>query len=347
MESKKEAMRTEQQVREAFTSIADQAPSPAAALSRLRLEPPPRFARRRRTVVALAAAAVVIALAVALPSLLINRTGEPADQRVPGNWNMIHRVDPPDGWIVVGMDVWPDHEVTLLGRPGSPSGCAAAIYGVGALKRLPTERQPITVRDSPGFYAPKGSDDGEVRAGIYWQYRPDGWAVVSCGEEPSKSDAVLIAERVVFASVPMRVPFRLRSSPDGMQVGVLSTGWDGIVQFIGVSISRTREPDELLAYVDFGPAKDAPEPGLPGVEQITINGRLATLRADNQTLCFAVPERSLCVRVGRDDRTANPDLRRWEPGARELVIHVAERLELASNPADSATWFDANEALNS
>jgi hypothetical protein len=106
-------------------------------------------------------------------------------------------------------------------------------------------------------------------------------------------------------------------------------------------------PTKLLAYVDFGPAKDAPKPGLPGVEQITINGRLATLRADNQILCFALPERSLCVRVGRDDRTANPDLRRWEPGARELVSHVAERLELASNPADSATWFDANEALNS
>jgi hypothetical protein len=295
----------------------------------------------------LAAAAVVIALAVALPSLLINRTGEPADQRLPGNWNMIHRVDPPDGWTVTAMEVWPDHEVTLLAPAGSPSGCAAAIYGVGALKRLPTERQPVTVRDSPGFYAPKGSEDGEVRAGIYWQYRPDGWAVVSCGEEPSKSDAVLLAERVVFASVPMRVPFRLRSSPAGMQVGALSTGWDDFArQFVVINMSRTRDPDELPAYVDFGPAKDAPKPGLPGVEQIMVNGHLATLRADKQILCFALAQRSLCVGVGRDDRTTNPDLGRWEPGTRELVIDLAKRLEFASDPADSATWFDANDALN-
>jgi hypothetical protein len=340
-------MRTEQQIRDAFTSIADQAPSPAAALTRLTLEPPPRLVRRRRTVVLLATAAVVIALAVALPSFLINRTGEPAGERVPGNWNMIHRVDPPDGWTVVGMDIWPDHEVTLLGRPGNPSGCYAVIYGVGALKRLPTERQPITVQGRSGFYAPKGSDDGEVRAGIYWQYRTDGWAVVSCGEEPSKSDAVLIAERVVFASVPMRVPFRLKSSPDGTQVGVFSTGWDGFArQFIGVSMSRTGQPDKLPAYIDFGPAKDAPQPGLAGVEQITINGRLATLRADKQTLCFALAERSLCIGVGREDRNDKPDLSRWEPGTRELVIDLAKRLEIASNPADAATWFDANDALN-
>ena len=50
-------------------------------------------------VLAVAVAVVVIALAVTVPSVLINRTGVPADQRVAGNWNLIHRVDPPEGWV--------------------------------------------------------------------------------------------------------------------------------------------------------------------------------------------------------------------------------------------------------
>jgi hypothetical protein len=36
----------------------------------------------------------------------------------------------------------------------------------------------------------------------------------------------------------------------------------------------------------------------------------------------------------------------WEPGTRELVIDLAKRREIASNSADAATWFGANDALN-
>jgi hypothetical protein len=50
--------------------------------------------------------------------------------------------------------------------------------------------------------------------------------------------------------------------------------------------------------------------------------------------------------IGHDDRTAKPDLTRWEPGARELVIDLAGRLDIASSPAETTSWFDANEALN-
>jgi hypothetical protein len=338
-------VRTEQQVREAFAFIADRAPSPTSALSRLTLAPAPGSSRRRRTVVLLLATAVaVLALAVALPSILTNRTGVPADQRVPGNWNMIHRVDPPDGWTVTGIEVWPDHEITSLGsgRVTRSWPCHTTVYGVGALKRLPTERQPVTVQGRPGFYAPKTSDDGEVPAGVYWQYRPNGWAIAAC-EPASKSAARSIAERVVFTPVPMRLPFRLTSLPAGLEVGVLSTGSDSAGQHIGIDISGARAPDKLPPYVDFGPGRDTPD--TTGVEEIVINGRTARLRSESQTLCFALADRSLCVGVGRDDR-ANPDQRLWEPGARELVIDLAGRLEIAADPADSTTWFDASDALN-
>jgi hypothetical protein len=55
---------------------------------------------------------------------------------------------------------------------------------------------------------------------------------------------------------------------------------------------------------------------------------------------------SLCIGAGREDRETKPDLSQWEPGTRELVIDLAKRLEIASNSADAATWFGANDALN-
>ena len=179
-------MRTEQLLRDALHSAADQARSPEVVMARISAGLVGRPRRRRRMVLVLAVAVVVAALAIALPSLLVNRMGVPADQRVRGNWNLIHRVDPPEGWVVRDRYVRPDRESTLLGPAGAPDendagGCNVLVFGPGAIgEPIPAEAQPVDINGRSGFVV--RDQEPMLSNGVYWLYAADAWASVSCND---------------------------------------------------------------------------------------------------------------------------------------------------------------------
>ena len=150
-------MRTEDQLRTALLDFADLPHATDdlydAIIRRARRQP----VQRRRVALVIAVAAVLIAVAIAVPTFLVNRTGVPADQRVPGNWNQIHRVDLPAGWPVRTITVTADSESSAVGPPtASPDdqtgGCVTTVYGrgVGDPSAGAVKRTPVEVNGRPG-----------------------------------------------------------------------------------------------------------------------------------------------------------------------------------------------------
>ena len=114
-------MRTEDQLRTALARLRRPAHATDDLYDTIIRRTQRQPVQRRRMALVLAVAAVLIAVAIAVPTFLVNRTGVPADQRVRGNWNQIHRVDLPAGWQV--SDHHGDRRFRIL-RSGSADGVA-------------------------------------------------------------------------------------------------------------------------------------------------------------------------------------------------------------------------------
>jgi hypothetical protein len=130
-------VRTEQLLREALSAVADQARTPEVTMTRISTSLGKRPSRRRARLLVLALAVVVLALAIVLPSVLIDRAAVPADERTPGNWNLIHRMDPPDGWVVRDRWVQPNRQGRILAPSDAPDytteNCRVEVFGRGVL----------------------------------------------------------------------------------------------------------------------------------------------------------------------------------------------------------------------
>jgi len=296
-------------------------------------------------------AAVLIAVAIAVPTFLVNRTGVPADQRVRGNWNQIHRVDLPAGWQVRNITVTADSESSEVGPPtASPDdqtgGCVTTVYGrgVGDPAAGADKRTPVEVNGIPGTYSTPGFD---TNGGVVWQYADDSWAQVSCADRQQSVD---IAERVRFEVTTTRLPFELRSLPDGYQVrGVYPPVPDSDAQIFGAMDATSIDKRTDLRY--FGVVVSAGTTEIPehiaGWETDTIAGMPAVLSARDARLCLnppGSPSHTVCIESG-EGTPADLTKSLWPAGRRELLVEVAESLKLAKNLDDQRTWFDANDAL--
>jgi hypothetical protein len=78
-------VRTEQLLREALNSAADQTRTPEVTMTGISSRLGARRGQRHPRILVVAVAVVIIALAIALRSVLIDRAGVPADQRMAGN----------------------------------------------------------------------------------------------------------------------------------------------------------------------------------------------------------------------------------------------------------------------
>ncbi len=344
-------MRTEDQLRTALLDFADQ-PHPTDDLYDTIIRRTQRLpVQRRRMALVLAVAAVLIAVAIAVPTFLVNRTGVPADQRVRGNWNQIHRVDLPAGWQVRTITVTADSESSGVGPPtASPDdqtgGCVTTVYGrgVGDPAAGADKRTPVEVNGRPGTYSHPGFD---TNGGVVWQYADDSWAQVSCDDRQQSVD---IAERVRFEVTTTRLPFELRSLPDGYQVrAVYPPVPDSDVQIFGAmdatSIDKRTDLPYFGVVVSAG-TTEAPE-HIAGWETDTIAGMPAVLSARDARLCLnppGTPSHTICIESG-EGTPADLTKSLWPDGRRELLVQVAESLKLAKNFDDQRTWFDANDAL--
>lgn len=267
-----------------------------------------------------------------------------------GNWNLIHRVDLPPGWEIKTQLISPDSESTSFGPVGAtdgeePSTCQVDLWAPG--RGDPTagraDRTPVTVNGRPAYY----SDDSQVAEvwGVSWEYQPGAFAVASCGDAELAED-VAAAERVRLETVPVRLPFRLRSLP---------RGYAGQVLFPPVANSEGRIPGGVqFTAPDNGgrpyfavvvqPGRTEIPPGLAGWETDTIKGVPAVLSARDARLCLNLDRHTACIEAASGEAA---DLTRslWAAGRRELLVDVAERLVVAQDPDNPDTWFPADRAI--
>lgn len=177
-------MRTEHELRDAFAALADQAPPSDVVLERLR-DPERRAPSGPRRTVLVLAAAVVVILALALPPLLTERTGVPADTRAQGNWNLVHRLALPAGLVVSQQVVRADVETSVV-QPDSPAkqdtvgDCVVEVHGPAAdpMPERTSQDTEVTVQGRVGFYR-KPSGSGAPNGGVYWQHGATAWTRVS------------------------------------------------------------------------------------------------------------------------------------------------------------------------
>ena len=344
-------MRTEDQLRTILVDLADRPHATDdlydSIIRRTRRQP----VQRRRMALVLAVAAVLLAVAIAVPTFLVNRTGVPADQRVRGNWNQIHRVDLPAGWQVRSITVSADSESSGVGPPtASPDdetgGCVTTVYGrgVGDPAGGAVKRTPVEVNGRPATYSKPGF---ETDGGVVWQYAEDSWAQVSCDDRQQSVD---LAQRVQFAVTTTRLPFTLRSMPDGYQVRAVyppHTGSSAPVlgALDATSLDQRKDLPYFGVVVSAG-TTEAPE-HLAGWETDTIAGMPAVLSARDGRLCLnppGTPSHTVCIESG-EGTPADLTKSLWPAGRRELLVEIAESLKLAKNLEDQRTWFVANDTL--
>ncbi len=271
-------MRTEDDLRAAFTALAAAAPSSTDLLPRLsHAEPPPR---RRRTVPVLTTAAAVLAIGIAVP-IAVTRTDPRPSTMQPGRQpgcsvaaadRVFFRVDP-----VPGANLEHSHGVSCLSRGAYLLDAGGGLMGTlqvwrpGAFDPTEVRRgRPVTIAGHRGYIgtftvptglrpqagpgtptsSPEPAPDRSTAAlaplhGLAWEYAPDAWATINEAARVGRQDRFLpLALKVAAAvhagdPVPLLVPLRLSYLP----AGLVSTN---------IGASRPDLAAEFGAAADFG-----------------------------------------------------------------------------------------------
>ena len=202
--------------------------------------------------------------------------------------------------------------------------------------------EAIQIGGRPGYY---GSLSGLGYAtaanqpvGLVWEYAPGAWATVVSHDQHaiSAADATAIADAVEPGQTKaLTVPIKVGTAPEGMQLQAYIGGPGGSrltqigTQGINALIDFT-SGTETDVTVDFGP-RISGEP-LSGT-RTTIGGRTAY-----------VMNGSIRILVG-----SNYEMHAIVAGNAHVtpaeLLTIANSIEVASNPQDQSTWFDATEAL--
>jgi hypothetical protein len=336
-------MRTEADLRRAFHALADTAPDATAVAGRLQLETSPRSgprSRPRALVLVAAAVVVVIAAAVLIP-FLVTRGVEPADLRRPGYWGFVSQLDPPTGWRIETHGIEREREYYLL-RPTADetTSCAVYVFGRGAFRSLPPQGTPTLVGDRPAIYVEATAVEP---AQLLWTYADDAWATASCTHDSAESgrqDLNLLAAAVRFEPTRALLPVRLSELPEGYRVSAVL---DARVNSAPTGVLGVAAPD-LPSFSVFNTADRLPQPagpGLPGVEELVINGHPVYVREDQRTVQISIGDRFMNITStgGSGGRQS------WEPGERQAILKLAAALRFADDVADPGTWFDAERTL--
>jgi hypothetical protein len=285
-------------------------------------------------VLVLAATVVVIALAILLPSVLINRTGVPADQRIAGNWNLIHRVDPPEGWVERDRWVQTDREGRMLAPSAAPDyateNCRVEVFGRGVISNpVPADTPSVEINGRPGF-AVADNQQGLVPYGVYWLYADNAWASVSCTEEGT-TRALDIARRTAFEPESFTCGLRLRRLPRGYVANSIrqSTVYGQLVSALILrATDPAAHPSGVTIMVTPGPTTVPPD--TPGYEEDRIAGHPVLLNARETWLTINVDGYSVRIetsgwRAGRPDYVALARRASRAVGQRRRGSHVSPR----------------------
>lgn len=347
--------RTEGDLRGCLNALADKEVDIEALIDRVNAQLESRRKNPRRTGAVLALATATVVAAVALPQVLGPRVVPPDKARVPGNWNLVHRVkNPPNGWVTVAAAIEPETETTWLGAPGSllesGRGCAIEITaaGEGDVSLRGVAGQPLTVNGHPGFY----SDENSVnRGGVSWSYSADAWANVSCRGPDDGLDRELsidVAERVQFKPTVSKLPFSLSQVPDGYRVAGVAPHLAESSNFLTglLLVSDEGYIDSLIVSLSRADGYDQEEPTPTDWKPETVNGFPAKWSEDAGLLILDVRGSLVYLEAGGDSSAQDSDAA-GSLQLRELLIETAGKLILADDFSDQDTWFEMNETLPS
>lgn len=334
-------MRTETDLRQALAGLADSAPDPTKVGIRLQLhtsalKPARPWWRPATVIIALCVAVVLVAVLIPLAS----RRAEPADLRKPGYWGFVSRIDPPSGWRLDEHGVQLDREYLRLAPTPERQDlapCEVYIYGRGAYPLDPPVGTPATVGDRPGTFVEGNAVDPSM---LVWSYSADAWALAFCTSEPPNADPdilVRIATAVRFEPSPVRLPIRLTKLPDTYFAAVVL---EGTIDDTKTGAFRLDAPDRPSLSIFTTPTPfPAAGPGLPGVEEHTVNGRLVRLREDQRGAQLQIGDRYVTISSTGGDRQS------WDPGEKEAILAVAASLRFAGDLTNPDTWFDAERTV--
>jgi hypothetical protein len=280
-----------------------------------------RRGRRRRTVL-IGLAAALTAVAVAVPTVVLPRL--PVDVREPGTWRYSHDVRLAPGWLLVLRSIQSDSETTVIRVPqprADPAECTVTVRVRGAQADRSGDSKPISVRSRPGELLTGPGSAVKVN----WQYAPGAWASAECGS-PAGDDAGLaleLAASVRFGDSRQLLPFLLSPLPEGYRVDTVGE----VFQPMWGS-DRGWGPTVLLE-----PPVDSYRPAVMVGPDLTGSGDSS---ASTIVRCLAA-DGTVCVSTfGTDDQVpANQAMLRWVLG------QTVDGVQLAADPADRSTWFDA------
>ncbi|HEY3718237.1 MAG TPA: hypothetical protein VGL39_27235 [Jatrophihabitantaceae bacterium] len=258
-------MRTEQDLRAAFTVLEDNAPLELSELVEIADEPRPR--RRLRNNLTLAAvAATVVAVAAGAPLLVSGHHASqqpqvppPAKAEKSVTVRYSFTVGHVAGYTITPTTIHRDIQQASISigtgsGNGSTNGPAGALYVFARGGFNPTDAKaghPVTVNGHGGYFAtltsPSLLDDRGNPAklpAVAWQFAPDTWAMVQAdfrdleairGQDVSAQAEELKIARAVHtdAPQPLRVPFRFGYLPPGLVTEGGAPDQDGAWIYLG------------------------------------------------------------------------------------------------------------------
>lgn len=329
--------------------LAEAAPNVQRVLDQL----PGRLrSRRTRQRTWLAAGAAMLALVVAIPIYLTNRTSAPSTLvRADGDWHLVHRVDPPTGWKWDRSTVVPYVETSYFvpSNPDSASDvsvCTVSVFAPGALDRdLSTgTNTPVKISGRPGSYVDQFAAYGEASTWsqpprfVAWRYGERAWAVSTCRSdlataEEQRTTMIKFARATSFSEEAWSTPFTISRLPGGYEVDHASRSSELRVALTNPSYYTA--PTITISTHGFGNGTTSDH-----VVGTKVGAIPARLDLEQASLCLEQDHREVCITLTDPVTGTAPKI-----DIAERLNEIASRITLAPNLADQSTWSDINEAL--
>jgi hypothetical protein len=264
--------------------------------------------------------AILVGIVILLPIILVRL--HPPEVRQPGEWRFTHRVGPVTGMTAIRRILTTDHEFTIVRSDADVAQCTVDLSrGTVDLTRDTVDPRTTVTARSVRIHGWSGRyvDDRSRDPSVAWEYAPGARATVTCTRQAiSAATLLVVAEAVRFEDARIRLPFRIRTLPEGYRVYSVdedtSTGTD-VVSLSLQPVDRASIPSVVVRYGGDGTASRCLGDSTPGASR---TGRVC-----------------LSTRWSAEEAPGAQAI------AQQSLDQVAEQIEPAADPTDPTTWFDA------
>lgn len=279
-----------------------------------------RRSRRRRTGL-LAVATLAVLAAVVVPTVVLPRL--PAEVRQAGTWRYSHEVRLAPDWQLVTQTIEPGQEQTVVRVPwgvDDPADCTVTVRVAGLLPDRPRGRvRPTSLQGRPAEIVTRPGNFLRLS----WEYAQAAWASVECESQSAVSAGVLrnLAAAVRFRDRRQLLPFTLTGLPEGYRIAMVSESFAPVWGRVwGPTVLIEPPENSYQAAIIVGP-------DLSSSDGSSFGPTGSCLEAD----------RSVCVFAFQTDDQVPPN----RGMLRLAVAATIDDLQVAADPEDRSTWFDA------